>query len=86
MNDVAKEVRAPFDITDAIVAYRDSGEDDEPDPITIPAGRRLWAQVKNQQVRRLRGRLVPVVRFTMGIDPTWYWVPREVFDRVARPV
>jgi hypothetical protein len=78
MNDVAKDVRYPFDITGAITAYKDQDEGYEP-------GRRLWEKVGDHQMRKLNGRLVPVVLFTMDIDPTWYWVPREEFDRLARP-
>jgi hypothetical protein len=71
-------------ITDAVV-YRDTATGDDAEPSKVHPRDDLFADV-NEKVRRLKGRSVPAIVFTVNDREGSYWMPRQEFYRLTAEI
>ncbi len=77
---VAQRVRSYFVKTKSrVTVYREQDEDYGEDQVAISSGETLHVATEGE-VRKLKGKRVRVVLFTIGTAPGWYWMPEREFD------
>jgi hypothetical protein len=76
-----KDDRELFELTANVTGFRD--QKGALVPIQFKASEDIFAAIHEEQKREFEGKVVPIVRFTRGLD--WYWMPASRFALVTKP-
>jgi hypothetical protein len=74
-----------FTLTADVVAYKETTDRDDSESYDLHTGDDLFGDV-NEKVRRLKGRNVNAIVFSVGVREGFYWMPREEFHRLTTEV
>jgi hypothetical protein len=76
-----KSVKTRHKVTAQRTAYLDDQGQDYPDVRLEPERDILWALCDEDETRALKGKTVKVVRFWINAGDTYYFMPRDEFER-----
>jgi hypothetical protein len=69
-------------VIDKVVSYKDTANKDDSEPCEVRRENELFVDL-NEKPRKLRGRNVPAIVFTVGERPPC-WLPKQQFDQVTQ--
>jgi hypothetical protein len=72
-----------FDFLTDDVAYKEREERDDAEPCDVHPGDNPFVDV-NEKARRLKGRNIPAVVFSIGTREGLFWMPKERFYRLTK--
>jgi hypothetical protein len=82
---IANRVRSRFvKTTRDVTVYREQEEDYAEDDVKMGFGS-VFHVADHTETKKLNGRNVEAVLFTIGSSPGWFWMPKSEFARSMEP-